>query len=305
MTSSSNVPREARQASERFWDFRRVNSGRGILLMAIGACLGLALAGYGLFTARGTSTLIVPADAVAMVNQQPVSRLDFNAEIETLYGVDVAQASPAQKQRVLQDLIRQELYVQRAKEIDVASSDPEVRAAMVSAVEQQVASDALTAKPDESVLRDYFQAHQDAYASEGLITATDLVFPKTASSETVRDALTRSGPTPQVLTPLMGQKTARLDGQEFYFAARIHLGAQAFDQVRKLSAGGIAGPFVMDDGVHFVFVQENLAPKVQPYEEVRLKVASDYANAAARRITKGEDQFFRHRSNILIASDLK
>lgn len=305
MISDSDSLPVVSQAPMGFWDFQTVNPTRAFVLMAVGASLGLGIAAFGLFTARGTSTLIVPADAVAMVNQQPISRLDYNSELFTLYGTDVAQASAEQKQTVLQDLIRQELYVQRAKEIDVASFDPEVRAAMVSAVEQQIASDALTARPNDKALRAFYSEHRETYANEGLLTAVDLIFPPSSSPENIRGALMQDGPLATVLARLKGSDTRRLNGEEFYFAAQIHLGSEIFDQVKTLSAGGVAGPFNRDGGIGFVYVYKNQVPKALPYETVRLKVASDYANAAARRITHGEEQFLQKRSNILIASDLK
>src|SRR6202044_1999279 len=107
---------------------------RSFVLMGIGALLGVAMAGYALFTARGTSTLIVPSEDVALVNQQPISRSDYLLQLQTLYGVDLQHATATQRRKVLDDMIREELFVQRGKELDVASTDPEVRSAMVNAV---------------------------------------------------------------------------------------------------------------------------------------------------------------------------
>ena len=56
------------------WDPKRVSARRSFGLMAAGAAVGLALAGYTLFTARSTTTLFVPTEDVALVNQQPISR---------------------------------------------------------------------------------------------------------------------------------------------------------------------------------------------------------------------------------------
>ena len=68
----------------------QVNNARSFLFMAAGVLTGLILAGYSLFTARSTSTPIVPAEDVALVNQQPLSRTDYLALLQTLYGVDLA-----------------------------------------------------------------------------------------------------------------------------------------------------------------------------------------------------------------------
>jgi hypothetical protein len=62
------------------------------------------MAGYSLFTARGTSTLIVAPEDVALVNQQPVARSDYLLQLQTLYGADLAHATAAQRHQVLDDM---------------------------------------------------------------------------------------------------------------------------------------------------------------------------------------------------------
>ena len=48
----------------------------------IGTIIGLGIAGYGLFTAKGTVTRVVPPENVALVNQRPILRTDFIAQTE-------------------------------------------------------------------------------------------------------------------------------------------------------------------------------------------------------------------------------
>src|SRR5271170_3732888 len=154
-----------------------MSSRRSFVFMGGGALLGLLMAGYSLFTARGTSTLAVPPDDVALVNQQPISRSDYLQQLQTLYGVDLGHATAAQRRRVLDDMIREELFVQRGKELDVASTDPDVRSAMVNSVEQEIAADAITAQPTEAQLRAYYASHRPRYASEGSMVVRDYIFP--------------------------------------------------------------------------------------------------------------------------------
>ena len=67
-----------------FWDFRRVNPARSMICFAIGATVGLGIAGVGLFTAKGTATHVVPPENVALVNQRPhdPALADFIAQTE-------------------------------------------------------------------------------------------------------------------------------------------------------------------------------------------------------------------------------
>src|ERR1700736_6006494 len=196
----------------RSWgDLAKVSSKRSFFLAICGAATGLLLAGYVLFTARGTSTLMVPAEDVALVNQQPISRSDFLMQVQSLYNVEFSHATREQRQKVLNDMIREELFVQRGKELDVASTDPDVRNALVNAVELEIASDAITSQPTEAALRSYYQAHPERYASEGIMTVEDFVFPANgaAVSEAV-DALKIQAPTPDLIARFGGKSSGKV-----------------------------------------------------------------------------------------------
>ena len=156
-------------------DIAHLNYRRGLILMAAGAMLGLVIAAIGLFTAKGTSTLVVPADDVALVNQQPISRSDYLTQIRALYDTDLAHATAEQRRKVLDDMIREELFVQRGTELDVAAADPAVRSAMVSAVEQQAATDAMTSVPSDEKLLAYYTKNKAHYSTEGDLNMRDLV----------------------------------------------------------------------------------------------------------------------------------
>ena len=287
------------------WDPRQVSPRRSMSLLAGGALVGLALAGYALFTARGTTTFHVPAEDVALVNQQPIARVDFYAQLQAAYGLDDAHATPAQRRKVSDDMIREELFVQRGKELDTAATDPEVRTAMVNAVEQMAAADAVTSVPGDSALQAYFKAHQDRYAQEGMMIVRDLVFPQTADVAGAAEALAAGAPLAMVLTRFRGRDTGRETGEDFYFAAKIHLGGALFDLARALPSGGASPPVPQPDGVHLLYMVRNTPPTPVAFEEVRAQVLSDFRNDKVKRTTTQYQGFLRQRANVLIAGDLR
>src|SRR3569623_418633 len=203
---------------KRGWrDFTRVDDHRSIALFAVGAVIGLILAGFALFTAKGTSTLVVPPEDVALVNQQPIARSDFNLQLKALYSVDYAQTTRAQRQTVLDQMIREELFVQRGKELVVASVDPDVRVAMVSAVEQGIAADVVASKPSAEKLMAYYTAHQETYSFLGRMTLADLVFPTAQSAASASQALNAGGEVGAGAAQYHGTDTKRVNGKEDYF----------------------------------------------------------------------------------------
>jgi parvulin-like peptidyl-prolyl isomerase len=287
-------------------DFAKVNSKRSFFLGVCGAVIGLLLAGYALFTARGTSTLMVPAEDVALVNQQPISRSDFLMQLQSLYNVEFSHATREQRQKVLNDMIREELFVQRGKELDVASTDPDVRNALVNAVELEIASDAITSQPSEAALRSYYQAHPERYAGEGIMTVEDYMFPANgaAVSEAI-EALKIQAPTSDLIARFGGKSSGKVGDEEFYFAAKIHLGDRLFEAARGLPQGGVSARIEMPDGIHVLYMQKNVKPVLLDFAAARDKVLSDYRNERIRHLTTGDEAFLRKRANILIADDLR
>ncbi len=286
-------------------DPTQVSPRRSFVLMGLGAIAGLILAGYALFTAKGTSTLLVPPEDVALVNQQPISRIDYIAQLQTLYGVDMTEATPEQRQKVLNDMVREELFVQRGKELDVASVDPDTRTAMVNAVEQMAAADAMSAQPSEAKLHAYYAAHRDHYAREGRMTLRDLVFASPDDAAQAVQALNAGQSPDDVAVRHNGRDSGKVSGEEFYFAAKIHLGDTLFEDALALRDGVVSQPITQPDGVHVLAMVHNVAPVPTDFAAARDQVLNDYRNDAIKRVTAQDETFLRKRANILVAKDLR
>jgi hypothetical protein len=272
------MPTDSQEKTGAWRDPTQVSSRRSFVLMTTGALVGLGLAGYALFTARGASTLWVPAEDVALVNQQPISRGDFLMLLQTLYGVDLSHATREQRQKVLNDMIREELFVQRGKELDLASSDPEVRSALVNAVELEISENAITAQPSEAALREFYARHPERYVSEGIMDVRDVV---------------------------QGHESGKTKGDEFYFAAKLHLGDQLFAIARELPDGGVSSPISLSDGIHVLYMVKNKRPVPFDFAKARPQVLSDYRNQAIEQLKAGDESFLRKRANVRVADDLR
>jgi parvulin-like peptidyl-prolyl isomerase len=280
---------------------------RSFIFLGCGCLLGLLMAGYSLFTARGTSTLIVPAEDVALVNQQPISRSDYLQQLQTLYGVDLQHATAPQRRKVLDDMIREELFVQRGKELDVASTDPEVRSALVNAVELEIAADAITTQPTEAALRTYYAAHRGRYASEGIMIVRDFVMASndSRSAAALAIALKSSPPLPPLLAQWRAADSGKVSGEEFYFAAKIHLGDALFEAARDLADGGVSAPIPRPDGVHVLYMIKNTQPVPIDFGAARDQVLTDYRKDSIERLRIADESFLRRRANVLIADDVR
>lgn len=302
MTDINHVP-AFDLAEAGVWDIHQPVARRSLLLCGAGALLGLLIAGFGLFTAQGTRTANVPAEDAAIVNSVPVLRADLIQQISALYNVSYAQATPAQRRKVLNDMIQEELYVQRGSEIGLANDDTDVRQALVQATEGQVAQDAMTAKPSEQELKDWHAKHTEDYASEGLMTLQEFILPKGSSAAAAAVAGLRSGASPASL----GLKSSGRvdDGEEYYFAAEAHLGRTIFNIARGLKNGQVSDPVSAPDGIHILRMVDNKKPVPLPYQEVLDRVTQDFLSDKVKRLQEGNTRFLRKRADIKIASDLQ
>lgn len=286
------------------WSLSQPNTRRSLILFALGALIGLAIAGVGLFTAKGTRTATVPAEDVAIVNQVPILMSDYVQQLRALYDVSLSHATPTQRSKTLDDMIREELYVQRGVELGLQSDTIEVREALVGAVEAQTAADARMAQPSEAELRRYYDAHLTNFASEGSMELADHILPPNATQRAIDAAATalRTAGMDDAMATRTAPRSGRMsDGLEYYFAARIHLGDQLFAVARRLKPGEVSPPVRMRDGVHLMVMRQNVPPVPARFEEVRDKVVTAYVEQQAKRLTGANERFLRKRADVQIA----
>ncbi len=287
-----------------------VNTKRSMILCAVGAVVGLGVAGVGLFSARGTATRNVPPEDIALVNQRPVLRSDFVAQLENETGETFEQATRAEKLKVLDEMIREELLVQRGLELDFAETDQPTRNALAMAMDQQALAEVTTSQPAERQLHEFYEKNPGKYASDGILTVRHLVIPAGSGTPEQRAqkarevvAALRAGAAVEEVIARFGLTEPRNDGDEFYFAAKIHLGEVLFARALKLEDGEVTEPLSEPDGVHVVKVIRDKVPVPLSFERARLQVLTDLKNAQQERLMAASMRFLRERAKILVASD--
>jgi PPIC-type PPIASE domain len=296
-----------------FWDFKRVNQARSITLFSLGAAIGLAIAGFGLLTAKGTATHVVPPENIALINQRPILRTDFIAQAEAELGKPLAEATTAERLKVLDEMLREELFVQRGLELDFPGTDPDTRTALVAAVEQQVVADVTTHQPGDAELRKYFEDNRSSYATEGTMTLHNLVLPKAkasgsdamATAQKAADALLAHTPVEEVVKTygLQEMVPEHASDEQFYFAQKIHLGEPLYELALTLNDGDVSNPIVGNDGIHVLQMVKHVKPLPLTFERVRSQVLNDYVTAEKKRLEDADLRYLRDKADILIADD--
>jgi hypothetical protein len=293
---------ETKAGLRKWWRPDVHNERRSLTLCALAAVLGLAIAGVGLFNARGTRVAVVPPEDAAVVNRSPILLSDYVALLHALYNVSPSQATPAQKRATLNSMIREELYVQRGIELGLQNDFTEVRNSLVSAVEAQQEIDANATIPTEQELRDFYQSHVQNYQPEGLMTVTDYVAADLGSAQRAVMAV-RSGKdlASAMVADGLQSSGATDDGEEFYFAAAQHLGSRLFAIAKHLHDGQVSDPVTDGGRVHVLAMRNNRQPVPEDYSGARDRVLTDYRTDKIARMRAGTDRFLRERADVQIA----
>ena len=320
MNSTADIIESNTNGKDEYFDLSQPSARRSFTLLAIGALVGLAIAGYSLFTSKGTRGHTVPAEAIALVNQRQVLRSDFMSQVQTQFSMPFEQTTAAQRQQVLQDMINEELMMQRGLDMDLPSYDPDVRTALVAGVELEVTADVLAQQPSDEELRAYYAAHRERYVGEGIMKLRDLLLPNDvaqgdAALATARSAVAalRGGMLPDAANQKFGMKDSgrfvdggKIDlGNIFEFATRIKLGDALYAAVGPLEGGQVSDPVVAPEGVHVFVMIEHQLPHQMTYEEARDRVWTDLKNDRQNKVKDSNLSYLRSRADILIAPDYR
>jgi PPIC-type PPIASE domain len=311
------------QSSGDFFDLSKSHVRRSMVLLALGALLGLAIAGYGLFTAKGTRSRSVPPEDLALVNNRPILRSDFMTQVQTEFATPFAESLPEQRAKVLKDMVAEELQVQRGLEIDLPSFDPDVRNALVAGVQLEVTADVMAQQPTDQELRAYYEAHKDRYIGEGVLRIRDLVAKSgAAGAATAEQAMANARQAVMALRAGMTVEQAvqryrledsgalmaagRVDtGEIFEFAARAKLSREIYAAAATLRGGQVSEPIRQNDGAHVVVMIEHRMPVQEDYAAAADQVWTDYKNEAQARVREANVRYLRSRADILLSPEAR
>jgi parvulin-like peptidyl-prolyl isomerase len=304
---------------EEFFDISKPSVRRSMMLLASGALIGLAIAGYGLFTAKGTRSHAVPPEAVALVNQRQILRSDFMTQTQTQFVLPFAQTTPEQRHMVLEDMINEELTVQRGIEIDLPSYDPDVRNALVAGVELEVTADVLSQRPTPEELRAYYEHHLDKYSTEGVMQLRDLLVKTDASHPAAAaqakalaavEALRHGQSLDAVIKKFDLADSGRFmdaghadTGDIFQFALRAKLDDPLYQATLALHDGEVSNPVPESDGVHVVAMIKHRFPVHQTFEEASNQLWTDVKKDAQARVRSANLTYLRSRADIILAPE--
>ncbi|HSQ01191.1 MAG TPA: peptidyl-prolyl cis-trans isomerase [Candidatus Dormibacteraeota bacterium] len=262
---------------------------RPTALLAGGAVLGALLAAAGL-TAPGVATL--PPDVVALVNQSPIRTEDYVRMVEAVAGDRRAPIEDADKQRVLDRLIEEELLVQRGLTLDLPRLDRRVRADLTQTVIDGIASQADEREPSDSELQAFYDAHRDIFAGPGRLRVRQVFVRVTTPSDPAALARAdqaaqrlRAGESIDAVQAALGDPplAALPDTPLPPTKLRDYLGPTALRTALELDVGEVSDPVRSGTGYHVLQVAERQADTAPTLDEVRPQVVAEFHRQASER----------------------
>jgi hypothetical protein len=261
----------------------------GRWLLVAGALAGLALAGVALLT-RTEAAPDLPPEVVAVVDGRPILRSDYERALRAVASDRTGGLQEADRRRVLERLIDEELLVQHGLELGLAQRDPRIRAELGAAVMALLTARAEedAAEVDEATLRAFHEEHRGWFRTAPRFELEHVYFRVRDGEEAearerahvARERLEAGEgidggdvgedrhdvPLPRGLLPL-----AKL---------RDYLGPSVADAVAQAEDGAVVGPVRAGGGHHVLRVVKRLAGVDAPFEAVHEQVRAEYLRRA-------------------------
>lgn len=285
---------------------------RPFVLLALGAALGIAAAGYGILRSGDARSL--PEGAVATVNGTAISADTYGRLVEGYESDTRDAASPEMRARILDRLIEEELLVQRGLLLGLAESDRRVRADIVQAIIRSAIVEAESAEPTERDLEGFYEEEREFFTTPGRLRIAQLFVrvkdaaddaPAHARAEQARARLaggeslaavrgelgeTELSPVPDALLP-----PAKL---------REYVGPTVLRSALDAELGVWTAPVRSGAGYHVLAVVEREPAATPPLAEIRELVKSEWVRRGGDRALRRYLDQLRDEAEVQIAEKL-
>ncbi|HXQ24205.1 MAG TPA: peptidylprolyl isomerase [Candidatus Acidoferrales bacterium] len=291
-----------------------VSSRRGVVLLVLGAVVGIGLAGVGLLGPKRDTGLDLPDGAVARINGQIIRSDDYERTLKGLASDRRDGIDDAQRRQVLDRLIDEELLVQRGLELGFARKDRRVRADLTQAVIASVAADQEDRQPTDEELRTFYDVNRDFFAQPGRLRVRQ-IFCRVASAADDAAALARAQDAVRRLRAGEGfgaVQAARGDQEisplpdALLPPAKLmdYLGPTALHAALALGVGEVSEPVRSNAGYQVLQVVERQADTSHALAEIKPQVLAEFRRRNGERALRAYLDDLRARAEVRVTAKL-
>jgi hypothetical protein len=263
-----------------------VATRRSAWLLFLGAATGLGLATFGLLEDRpGPREL--GSQTAAQVGERTIRRVDYE---RVLAGVEGDLRNPiddSTRRRVLDRMVDEELLVQRALELGLASIDRRVRGELTAGLMDSIVGEADANGASSKEVERHYKENVDFFARPGRIHARTIYFssrrdgrePSGDAASRAERAATRirnGEDASEVEEQLGDRQVSPLPGGLLPPSKiRDYVGPIILQSLRELTVGQWSEPIESGGGVYLALVVARDAPIRPPFEDVEGLVRQD------------------------------
>ena len=263
-----------------------LNAGRSLIALA---GLSIALIGSDL----DFQSIPAADNVLVSVNQQPITVQQLNFAAQRITGSSAEKLDEEQKNTIVKMLIDEELLLQRAELLGIASADPGIRKALARAVISQTVTEFLDRPIDEQQLQTFYLEYRALFAQPLRLELQAYKFERMeqaqqafASAEIPADQ--------RSLLPASALPAHML---------RRYLGNPLADIALTLTEGETTAPIQRPDGVYLLHLIAKQPEQISPLTEVRPQVEAEYRRRGRDMALQTRLVTLRQQAQITVDSD--
>lgn len=160
---------------------------RANILLLVGAAFGILLAASGLFDAKAPFSL--QHKSVARVNDVDIPLEQYQSIIKGLSDAKGRPLTDKESRFVLEEMIDEELMVQRGYELGFLELNSIIRNNMKMALMESIIAENPNSSPSDKTLKDFFEQNKGYFSSEKRLRVSHMQFSQKAKAEDALNAL--------------------------------------------------------------------------------------------------------------------
>jgi len=285
--------------------------GRARVLFALGAAVGLVCAAGSLIVPGGGAGFALPPDAVALVNGETVRMQEYERALAALENDRRGEIGEAERRRVLDRLIEEELLIQRGLELGLVRHDRRLRGDLVSTLIQAVVSEAGMTEPTQAEIESFYRENFDYFTQPGRMRTRQILV-RVGGSRSAEEALERGQEIAQRLRTGESFEAVRNalgdpeivplpDGLLPLTKLREYLGPTAARTLLSLEEGAVGDPVRTAGGFRVLQALEREPARTPPLAEIRSQVRAEHRRRVGDRALRVYLDELRERAEIQLA----
>jgi hypothetical protein len=263
-----------------------LNAGRALIALA---GLSIALIGSDL----DFQSIPAADNVLVSVNQQPITVQQLNFAAQRITGSSAEKLDEEQKNTIVKMLIDEELLLQRAELLGIASADPGIRKALARAVISQTVTEFLDRPIDEQQLQTFYLEYRALFAQPLRLELQAYKFERMEQAQQAFASAEIPAHQPSLL-PASALPAHML---------RRYLGNPLADIALTLTEGETTAPIQRPDGVYLLHLIAKQPEQISPLTEVRPQVEAEYRRRGRDMALQTRLVTLRQQAQITVDSD--